>query len=116
MKRPITVTIIAILLLLAGVLSLTGDAMQFKTLAASHYIVWIVSVHLLAIVAGVFLLRRRNWARSLAVAWMAFHVGISIGYPLELFLVHTAFLLLFVWFLFFGADARAWFGSAQTTA
>jgi hypothetical protein len=116
MKRPITVTIIAILLLLAGAVSLIGDAVQFKALASTHLLVMIVSVQLLAIVAGIFLLRRSNWARMLAVSWMAFHVGISIGHPLAPLLVHMAFLLLLAWFLYFAADARAWFGHAQTAA
>ncbi len=108
-KPPIGVIVIAALLLLAGALGLYGDAMSFTTLAASHYdILWPVGTHILALVAGVFLLLGHNWARWLAVVWMAFHVAIS--YPSAGKIVgHSVFLLLFLWLLFFLADSRAWF-------
>ncbi len=116
-KPPIAVIVIAGLLILVGLGGFGRDFMELKSLSANHYeSVWIGCVHLLAIVAGGFMLRGRNWARWLAVAWMAFHVAISIHEPLLTVLIHAAFLLLFVWILFFNAAARAWFGSSRTTA
>ena len=115
-RPPLPVIVIAILFLLTGIASLAGDAFNFKAVATSHYVVWIAGVHLLAIVAGVFLLLRRNWARWLAIAWMVFHVAISLCHPLQQLLVHAAFLLLFAWFLFFSAEVRAWFGGSQAAA
>jgi len=108
-KPPIGVTLIAALLLIAGALGLYADTKSFTTLAASHYdILWPIGAHVLALVAGVFLLLGHNWARWLAVVWMAFHIAIS--YPSAgKILGHSVFLLLFVWLLFFLADSRAWF-------
>jgi len=39
--------------------------------------VWIEFTELLAIVSGAFMFRGHNWARWLALVWMAFHVAIS---------------------------------------
>jgi hypothetical protein len=112
-KRPIAVTIIAILLILVGAGGLVGDAMELKPLTAFHTeTALIAAVHLLAIVAGAFLLRGRNWARWLAMAWMALHVAISYGHPLTPFLMHTAFFAIFA-YLLFRADARAYFRPAE---
>jgi uncharacterized membrane protein len=112
-KRPIAVTIIAILLILVGAGGLVRDAMGLKPHAAFHAETpLIAAVHLLAIVAGAFLLRGHTWARWLAVAWMAFHVAISYGHPLTPFLMHSAFLAIFGYFLF-RADARAYFRTAE---
>jgi len=108
-KRPLAVVVVAVLLMLTGAISLAGDLMNFKSVSADHYeIVWMVAVHLLAIVAGAFVLRGMNWARWLAIAWMAFHVAISIGHPAQQLIVHGLLLLLFVWLLF-RADSRAYF-------
>lgn len=115
-KRPIGVWVIAALLLLAGAGGLIGDALQFKSLSANHYeTVWIGLVHLLAIVAGGFLLRGNNWARWLAIAWMAFHVAISFLNSWQQAVMHGVILVLFVLILF-SRDARAYFGPTGTSA
>jgi len=115
-KRPIAVTIIAVLLILAGIGGLAGNAMHFKSLAADHYAsVWIAAVDLLAIVAGGFVFRGRNWARWLAVAWIAFHVVISIWNPWQQLLMHGLIFALFVWVLF-RRDSRAFFCTPQVSA
>ena len=41
--------------------------------------VWVGLTELLAILSGVFMLRGQNWARWLALAWIAFHV-IPVSY------------------------------------
>jgi hypothetical protein len=111
-KAPLPVIVIAALLILAGVAGLVGDVMNHHPLSASHYeTVWIAGVHLLAIVAGVFLLRGQNWARWLAVAWMTFHVAISFG-RWQMLIPHVILLVLFAYGLF-RADARAWFRTAN---
>lgn len=108
-KPPLAVTVIAVLLIFAGVLGLYGDGSGYTRLSANHYeILWPIGVHLLAIFSGAFLLRGHNWARWLAVLWMAFHVAIS--YPSVGKIVgHSAFLLLFVWSLFVLRPSRSWF-------
>ncbi len=74
-KRPISVTILACVYLAVGV---GGFAVHFRELLARHPdAVGIEVTELTAIVCGVFLLRGQNWARWLALAWIAFHVVLS---------------------------------------
>ncbi|HKF50214.1 MAG TPA: hypothetical protein VKB38_22830 [Terracidiphilus sp.] len=115
-KPPIAVMVVAILLILVGAGGLINDFPHLNSLSANHYeTVWIVAVHLLAIVAGGFMLLGHNWARWLAIAWMAFHVAITIGHPVLPLVGHVLFLLLFVWLLF-RSDSRAFFGPGTRAA
>jgi hypothetical protein len=112
MKRPpLPVIVISALLMLTGAFSLYGDYLNLKPPATGrNETLAIVCVHLLAIVAGIFMLRGRNRARWLAVAWMAFHVIISVGHPRQQLLVHAILLVLFAYGLF-RADASPFFRS-----
>jgi hypothetical protein len=108
-KAPLPVIVIAAVLMLTGAFGLFGDYLHLKAATTNrNETIAIASVHLLAIVAGIFMLRGRNWARWLAVAWMAFHVLISFGHPLQQLIVHSILLLLFAYGLF-RADARPFF-------
>ena len=100
-KRPLSVTIIAWIYLAAGVIGLAYHAKEFKL---AHPFendgLWICLVRLLAIVAGAFMLRGHNWARWLSVAWMAWHVYLSIFHPLSELIMHSVLLVVFAFFLF----------------
>jgi len=63
-------------------------------------VMWVFGTQVLAIVAGVFLLRGHNWARWLLVAWLGFHVGLSAMHPGHELLVHGVIMGLLVYFLF----------------
>ena len=67
-KRPLSVTILAWL-------SIGMGAGGFASHLADG--VWVELVELLAVIGGAFMLRGHNWARWLALAWMAFHVIVS---------------------------------------
>jgi hypothetical protein len=54
---------------------------------------------LVALNCGVFLLRRKNWARWLALAWMALHVAISFPVISQM-AIHLSFLIVIAWALF----------------
>jgi hypothetical protein len=54
---------------------------------------------LVALTCGVFLLRRKNWARWVALAWMALHVAISFP-AMTPIAIHLAFLVVIAWALF----------------
>jgi hypothetical protein len=71
----------------------------------------ILATELVALIAGVFLLRGANWARWLAMVWMAFHVAISFRAPRQL-IVHGAFLVVFAVCLFY-PGANAYFTSRR---
>ena len=100
-KIPLPVVVVACLYLLVGI---GGFVVHFETLRAPDGI-WVEITECLAIVCGAFLLRARNWARWLAVAWMAFHVAISLRVLPEL-AVHGLFLVLIVWCLFYPGAGR----------
>jgi len=54
---------------------------------------------LVALTCGVFLLRRKYWARWLALAWMALHVAISVPVMNQI-AIHLSFLIVIAWALF----------------
>jgi hypothetical protein len=76
--------------------------------------IWIELIEFLAVVAGAFMLQGQNWARWLALAWIAFHVAISFP-ALNRVVVHTVFLALFAWLLF-RPDARRYFARPVSLA
>jgi hypothetical protein len=114
MKRPISVTIVAIIMIAAGVL---GFASHLSELDPRHLLqndaLWVQLIRLLAVVAGLFLLRRKNWARWLTIAWIAFHVAISAFDSLPKLAAHAAFLAVFAVILF-RRPANEYFASGAT--
>lgn len=108
-KRPITVTILACILIAAGAVGLVYHLTEFKAPnAIRSELVWIELVRLLAIVSGVFMLRGRDWARWLALAWIAFHVVLSFFHSLGQTAMHAVIFALFAYFLL-RRDAREYF-------
>ena len=98
-KRPVSVTIIGCIFIVAGVVGLTYHAGDFRTVRPAEYAL-VCFVRLLAIIGGAFLLRTRDWARWLLVAWMAWHVALSVLHtPVEL-VMHAVLLVVAAWFLF----------------
>ncbi len=109
-KRPIAVWVISCLFIAVG---LVGLIHHFPRNMVFHQDdVWILLTELLAVVAGVFMLGGKNWARWLAIAWMAFHVAIS--WPAAAMIaIHTVFLAAIAWLLF-RRDARAYFARGKS--
>ena len=60
----------------------------------------VLAVSLIAVVGGVFLLRGKDWARWLSIAWMALHVVVSFFHSMREVAVHALFLLVFALVLF----------------
>lgn len=106
-RIPVSVLVVACLYLAVGI---TGFVVHFKALGAPDG-TWVEATEALAIVCAVFLLRAQNWARWLAVAWMAFHVLISFG-ALPRLAVHGLFFILITWCLF-RPDAARFFQRAR---
>ena len=74
-RHPVSVWILAYLYIAVGII---GFAHYFPGLVAHQEdSLWAELTELLVIVSGVFMLRGHNWARWLALVWMAFHVAIS---------------------------------------
>jgi hypothetical protein len=112
-QRPITITILSWLYIAAGAIGLVYHLADFRSHAFHTEDVWIALVRMLAIVAGVFMLRGADWARWLALAWIAFHVVISSLNSVQQGVIHALFLALFAYFLF-RQDARAYFRRQAT--
>ena len=66
---------------------------------------------MVAVIAGIFMFRGRNWARWLWLSWVAFHVAISFLNKLSEVMVHAAMLAVFA-FLLFRPAASAYFQGA----
>ncbi len=108
-KCPLSVLVLSWLYIAIGAM---GFAYHFPRPLAFHYEdVWIEGTELLAFVAGVFMLRGRNWARWIALAWMAFHVAISFPVVRQI-AVHSLLLAVIVWLLF-QSQARQYFTSRK---
>ncbi len=97
-KRPVSITILGWIFIAAGSV---GLIYHFRELTPfSSEALWISLVRLIAIVAGIFLLRGQDWARWLALLWMAFHVVVSIFHSWSQVAMHALFLIVIAWLLF----------------
>ena len=114
-KRPIAVMIVSVLFIVIGlgcmfrgVWSLfagrgggiTGHALMDASL------VEVSSLDALA--SGLFMWRGANWARWLCLAWMAFHVVISLGHDRVRLIVHLVWFVVLTVVLFW-PSANAYF-------
>jgi hypothetical protein len=108
-RQPISITIIASLLLVVGV---AGSIFHLRELGLQQAFrgenIWIFVVEFLAILCGAFLLQGKNWARWLAIAWIAFHVVVSFFDSGRKVATHVVILLLLAYFLF-RPEANAYF-------
>jgi hypothetical protein len=112
-RRPLSVTLLSLLLIATGAFAIIGQVLQLRGAGHAGFDDLGVSlVRLMAIVAGAFMLRGSNWARWLAMAWIASHVVMSIFHsPFELAL-HILVCALFAWCLF-RPLAAVYFSGAQ---
>ena len=104
-KRPIYVTVHAYVLIAAGALGIAYHFTEFRVSPPKEYF-GVLVVRLIAIVGGAFLLRGKDWARWLAIAWVAFHLVISILHTKEGIIVHAVVLVGFCVLLFLPAANR----------
>jgi len=109
-KRPVSVTIIGLIYIAAGTAGLVYHLKDFKFQPFHYDIVLISLVRVLAIVAGVCMLRGANWARWLALAWLAFHVVIGFLNGWVQGVTHAVFLAVITFFLL-RREAAEYFGA-----
>jgi hypothetical protein len=106
-KRPLLLTIFGWFLILFGAFGFVGHFPAHRPPFHSDDFLPDL-LELILMIAGVFILRGRDWARWLAVAWIAVHIALSFYNSLREVAVHTLILLIFVGILFC-PPARAWF-------
>ncbi len=111
-KRPLSLTILGCVYIAVGTV---GFINHFNGLLASRAFqydgIWIELVELLAILCGAFLLRGHDWARWLAIAWIAFHVVLSAFDAFRGFATHCLLCAAIAWILFRPAAARYFRGA-----
>jgi hypothetical protein len=100
-KRPISVTLLSWVLITAGAVGLVYHSTELKTLHPFPYDTLLIElVRLLAVIAGVYMLKGHNWARWLAIAWIALHVGVSYFHSWGEMAMHAVILAVFAYLLF----------------
>jgi uncharacterized membrane protein HdeD (DUF308 family) len=109
MKRPFQVTMLGWLFVAVGILSTVYHLLKSSL---DRWTVPIVLVGIVAVVAGVFLLRGARWARWLVLAWLAFHVVVSASISLSDAMPHTVLFLVVGYFLL-GPPTSKYFQSMQ---
>jgi hypothetical protein len=113
---PLPILIVAILYLATGAIGLVFHLIQFAPQRPPDYsIVWISLVSLGAIVSGAYILRAANWARWLAMAWIAFHVVLSAFHSRSELLMHSL-LCVAIACLLFSRAANRYFRASGTQA
>lgn len=105
-QRPLAVTGVAWLFIAVGTITFIYHSPGLLHPQWDDFAIEITE--LLAVVAGIFMLRRQNWARWLALAWMAFHVILSAFPPFKGLVVHV---LIFggITYLLLRSDAAHYF-------
>ena len=100
-NRPLPVTIIGWLYIVVGAVGFASQVTEFKTLHPFPFETTLVeAVRLTAVVSGIYMLRGKNWARWLAVAWIGFHVILSAFHTILQLGIHIVFCAILVYFLF----------------
>jgi hypothetical protein len=97
-KRPFSVSIIGGLYILAGVAGVVYHFMSPDFFGEDHLLILVIRI--LAIIGGIFVLRRSNWARWLIMAWIAYHVILSFWHSIPEVLMHGLIFLLTAYCLF----------------
>jgi hypothetical protein len=88
----------------AALLGLLGEGVPMLAF------IWLVRA--LAVVGGVGVLNCQPWSRWLLVAWMIFHVGLSLFHSIGEALAHVAIFAVLT-FCLFRARSSAWFGTSS---
>jgi hypothetical protein len=105
-QRPIAVTGVAWLFIAAGAIMFFFHAPE---LLRPHWDTFLIEfTELLGLTAGIFMLKGQNWARWLALAWMAFHVALTVFPPFHGLVVHVLIFAGITWILL-RSDAAEYF-------
>ncbi len=111
-KRPVSVTILGWVYIAVGTVFFVSHFTEIVARPGFQLDdVWVEFVEFTAIIAGTFMLRGHNWARWLALTWIAFHVVLSAFHSLGEAAMHGLFCALIAWLLFRPAAARYFRGS-----
>jgi len=110
-KRPLSVTVIGVIFIAAGALTLVAGllppAQRLAELKEHPFEFGLVLVvRIIGILCGIFVLFGWNWARWLLVAWLVFHVLLSMAHSRLELLIHALLFGVVVYFLFRPPSSR----------
>lgn len=88
--RPLSITLISYLFIVAGGVGIIYHASELKNVATTPEVSLVLFIRLLAIIGGIFTLRRADWARLLLVAWIIYHVILSFYHSTAELIMHFA--------------------------
>ena len=108
MNRPLVVTLVSCLFIVAGIVGIVYHASELKSIGVEAESTWVLAVRLLAIIGGIFTLRGSNIARWLLVIWIAYHVALSFFHSGMELLTHIVFAVVVLIGLF-NAKANLYF-------
>jgi uncharacterized membrane protein len=113
-NRPIPVVIVSILFILTGSI---GFVYHFKEFFEPHdklyELIWVLVLRILAVVCGLLLFLRINWARGLAIAWLLYHIFLSAFHSTTEMITHIIILIIVVVLLYLPIST-AYFKIKQT--
>src|SRR5579872_31823 len=112
-KRPLVILVLSLLFITIGIVGIIRQIPEFKTAQPlPSDAIWVLLVSFIAIVCGAFMLRGKNWARWLTLAWMLFHVVISLLHSPKQVVVHAVIFVLIAYALL-RAEARDYFSATN---
>jgi hypothetical protein len=97
--RPLSISFIGFLFIAAGTVGIIYHASELKDVAIPE-VGLVLFVRMLAIIGGVYTLRRANWARWLLVVWIFYHVILSFFHPVAELIMHVALAVVVIISLF----------------
>jgi hypothetical protein len=93
--RPLHVTVLACLLVAAGIVGFVYHVREFQQLHPFPFeLVWVCVLRVVAILSGLAILQGRNWGRWVAVLWLTYHVVLSALHSREQLAAHAVLLVL----------------------
>lgn len=109
-RRPRAVTLVGYLFIATGIIGFSYHVKEFQLRSPlANDALLVLLIRLLALVAGIFILRGANWARWVAILWLAYHVVLSAFHSWSEAAVH-ALLLAVIGYVLLRRDAAEYFG------
>jgi hypothetical protein len=115
-ERPWPVMASGFLFALVGIAEFAPHISHFKLKQpVPQDLLWPLGLGLVAMICGMFLLRRKNSVRWLAFAWLAFHVVVGALNSRQQMIMHSVLLVIFA-FTLFGSEASEYFRQGKRLA
>lgn len=106
-NRPLPITLLGWFYIAVGAITFAYQFAAWRLLFPLQYSVVLAELlRLAAVVAGIYMLRGRNWARWLALAWIGIHVIISGFHVIPELAMHSLICAIVTYFLFHPTATR----------